>query len=309
MMKAGMDQIGPESGGRISSRIKNQDGASLMAALLFFVLCGVGASIVLAAASASAGKIRQLPGEDQKRYAVDSAAAFVRDDLLRKENTIKIKEVIVDDSREETPKDTLYCYYVGSAGKPDLEASWKMFYSSEGSWVPESAGIVGAMVKKIYEEHYFMDPSGMNSREETIQGAAIASGGMPEDWREFTLSVKPGGTSMENLDGLRTKVRLRMDENYKITAIISETLTREEKPEERCEKRLVMEPFSTQKRTVDIKVYEPKKDGEDGDGGEGEEDSDGEDDSYTITTTTILTTISWQKGTIEKELLNPHESN
>ena len=31
-------------------------------------------------------------------------------------------------------------------------------------------------------------------------------------------------------------------------------------------------------------------------------DSD-DDDSYTITTTTIITTIRWQNGTIEKELL------
>lgn len=87
-----------------------------MAALLFFVFCGVGASIILASASASAGKIRNLPGEDQKRYAVDSAAVFLRDELQKTENIVKIKEVIVHDSREdeENDKDDFYCYYVGS---------------------------------------------------------------------------------------------------------------------------------------------------------------------------------------------------
>lgn len=41
-------------------RLKSENGASLVAALLFFVLCGVAASMILAAASASAGKIVNL---------------------------------------------------------------------------------------------------------------------------------------------------------------------------------------------------------------------------------------------------------
>ena len=52
--------------------------------------------------------------EDQKRYAVDSAAAFLRDELQKTENIVKIKEVIVHDSRddEEDDEDDFYCYYV-----------------------------------------------------------------------------------------------------------------------------------------------------------------------------------------------------
>ena len=76
MKKAGNSEKRPEIWRQVFRRMKNQDGASLMAALLFFVFCGVGASIILASASASAGKIRHLPREDQKRYAVDSAAPF-----------------------------------------------------------------------------------------------------------------------------------------------------------------------------------------------------------------------------------------
>ena len=48
--------------------------------------------------------------------------------------------------------------------------------------------------------------------------------------------------------------------------------------------------LSSEMVTVEVKVK-----GDDG-------DSD-DDDSYTITTTTIITTIRWQNGTIEKELL------
>ena len=99
MKKAENSEKRPEIWRQVFRRMKNQDGASLMAALLFFVFCGVGASIILASASASAGKIRHLPREDQKRYAVDSAAAFLRDELQKTENIVKIKEVIVHDSR------------------------------------------------------------------------------------------------------------------------------------------------------------------------------------------------------------------
>ena len=119
MKKAENSEKHPEIWKRVFRRMKNQDGASLMAALLFFVFCGVGASIILASASASAGKIRNLPGEDQKRYAVDSAAVFLRDELQKTENIVKIKEVIVHDSREdeENDEDDFYCYYVGSRKK------------------------------------------------------------------------------------------------------------------------------------------------------------------------------------------------
>lgn len=67
MKKAENSEKRPEIWRQVFMRMKNQDGASLMAALLFFVFCGVGASIILAFASASAGKIRHLPREDQKR--------------------------------------------------------------------------------------------------------------------------------------------------------------------------------------------------------------------------------------------------
>ena len=61
MKKAENSEKRPEIWRQVFRRMKNQDGASLMAALLFFVFCGVGASIILASASASAGKIRHLP--------------------------------------------------------------------------------------------------------------------------------------------------------------------------------------------------------------------------------------------------------
>ena len=110
MKKAENSAKRPALGRQVFGRMTNPAGARLLAALLYFVFRGVGASITLATASASAGKIRHLPREDQKRYAVDSAAAFLRDELQKTENIVKIKEVIVHDSRddEEDDEDDFY---------------------------------------------------------------------------------------------------------------------------------------------------------------------------------------------------------
>ena len=47
MKKAENSEKRPEIWRQVFRRMKNQGGASLMAALLFFVFCGVGASIIL----------------------------------------------------------------------------------------------------------------------------------------------------------------------------------------------------------------------------------------------------------------------
>ena len=217
MKKAENSEKRPEIWRQVFRRMKNQDGASLMAALLFFVFCGVGASIILASASASAGKIRHLPREDQKRYAVDSAAAFLRDELQKTENIVKIKEVIVHDSRddEEDDEDDFYCYYVGSRKNTDNEATWQKFYGTDsGLSSAESANsaVLDSLIVDIYRNNEYRKlADGENASEEEIA------------YKDFTLSVKKAGTSGNTIDPLKTSVRLWMMDDYKIKAVISDT--------------------------------------------------------------------------------------
>lgn len=286
MKKAENSEKHPEIWKRVFSCMKNQDGASLMAALLFFVFCGVGASIILASASASAGKIRNLPGEDQKRYAVDSAAIFLRDELQKTENIVKIKEVIVHDSRDDEEDDDFYCYYVGSRKNTDNEASWQKFYGTDsGLSSPESgnSAILDSLIVDIYRNNEYRKlADGDDASEEEMA------------YKDFTLSVKKDGTSGDTIDPLKTSVRLWMADDYKIKAVISDTVTADDRKEERCEKRLELEAaHSSEHKTVTVQ----------GDDDESDDDKSDDDDSYTITTTTIITTIRWQNGTIEKELL------
>lgn len=292
-----------------------------MAALLFFVFCGVGASIILASASASAGKIRHLPREDQKRYAVDSAAAFLRDELQKTENIVKIKEVIVEDSREDDIEDNFYCYYVGSQKNMDNEASWQKFYATDAG----TTGTVGAILDSLIVDIYKNNEYGKQTERDDASEEEMRTGGSNRGlngslggisrtsdadtvYKEFTLTVKKSGTSGNAIAPLKTNVRLWMADNYKITAVISDTLTAEDKKEERCERRLELEALTSTQSWEDIvsgNEGDPDDSGETGLAAAGTEDGDsgGEGDSYTITTTTIITTIRWQNGTIEKELL------
>ena len=134
-----MKRAGRQSGGqqkrrpRVYTVLGSEAGASLVAAILFFVLCGVGASVILASASASAGKMQQVPAADQKRFAVESAAAFLRDELTRKENIVKIKEVMVEWSNSNEVEDTLDYYYVGQEQKENRESSWVKFSDTDPS--------------------------------------------------------------------------------------------------------------------------------------------------------------------------------
>ena len=321
MKKAENSEKRPEIWRQVFWRMKNQDGASLMAALLFFVFCGVGASIILASASASAGKIRHLPREDQKRYAVDSAAAFLRDELQKTENIVKIKEVIVEDSREDDIEDNFYCYYVGSQKNMDNEASWQKFYATDAG----TTGTVGAILDSLIVDIYKNNEYGKQTERDDASEEEMRTGGSNRGlngsldgisrtsdadtvYKEFTLTVKKSGTSGNEIAPLKTNVRLWMADNYKITAVISDTLTAEDKMEERCERRLELEALASTQRWKNIvsgNEGDPDDSGETGLAAAGTEggDSGGEDDSYTITTTTIITTIRWQNGTIEKELL------
>ena len=129
---------------KTGNRLKSEEGASLAVALLFFVLCGVGASIILAAASSTAGKMGQLPAADQKRFAVESAAAFLRDELKDDKNVITVKEILVEDSRMSEPvSDQISFSLAGGSGEGRnslLESYVRANYEPLGDAVPGGDG-------------------------------------------------------------------------------------------------------------------------------------------------------------------------
>lgn len=203
----------------------------------------------------------------------------------------------------------------------DNEASWQKFYATDAGTTGTVGAILDSLIVDIYKNNEYGKQTERDdaSKEEMRTGGSNRGlngslGGISRTsdadtvYKEFTLTVKKSGTSGNAIAPLKTNVRLWMADNYKITAVISDTLTAEDKKEERCERRLELEALTSTQSWEDIvsgNEGDPDDSGETGLAAAGTEDGDsgGEGDSYTITTTTIITTIRWQNGTIEKELL------
>ena len=215
-------------------------------------------------------------------------------------------------------EDNFYCYYVGSQKNMDNEASWQKFYATDVGTTGTVGAILDSLIVDIYKNKKQTERDDASEEEMRTGGSNRGLNGSLDGisrtsdadtvYKEFTLTVKKSGTSGNAIAPLKTNVRLWMADNYKITAVISDTLTAEDKKEERCERRLELEALASTQRWKNIvsgNEGDPDDSGETGLAAAGTEggDSGGEDDSYTITTTTIITTIRWQNGTIEKELL------
>ncbi len=66
----------------VSQKMKDKSGASITVALLFFMMCAIVSSILIATATAASGKIKQLESKDAGYYSVVSAAELLRDEIM-----------------------------------------------------------------------------------------------------------------------------------------------------------------------------------------------------------------------------------
>ena len=87
----------------IKKKLRSNEGASLMVALLFFVMCATVGSIILAAATASSGRLANLRKEDQSYYAISSAADLFAEMMEGKTVVIQMKKT-VDSSPDVSDK-------------------------------------------------------------------------------------------------------------------------------------------------------------------------------------------------------------
>ena len=78
------------------NRIKSESGATILIALLFFLLCAVAGSVVLAAGTSASGRISGLVEKEQSFYSVSSAAKMLSAEIEGQEF-----DYYVDDSNNE----------------------------------------------------------------------------------------------------------------------------------------------------------------------------------------------------------------
>ena len=80
-------------GKTVLKKLRSRKGASLIFALLAFLVCAVVSAVLLASASAAAGRVSGLAASDQRYYAVTSAAQLFCDELDGQSFTVERKKV------------------------------------------------------------------------------------------------------------------------------------------------------------------------------------------------------------------------
>ena len=87
----------------ILHKIKSEAGASLVAALLLFLVCAAIGTIVLVSATTASGRFVSLAEMDKKYYSVTSAAEFMIDHM-------EGNEIVIERTKTPTATEGVYTY-------------------------------------------------------------------------------------------------------------------------------------------------------------------------------------------------------
>ncbi|MDO5111470.1 MAG: hypothetical protein Q4E65_04095 [Clostridia bacterium] len=87
----------------LRQKLHSQRGASILVALLFFLVCMMVGGVVLTAAAANAGRLTHLRQDQQTYFILSSAVRLVRDDLQGAVFTVKETKTGDADATTEYP--------------------------------------------------------------------------------------------------------------------------------------------------------------------------------------------------------------
>lgn len=112
----------------LRNKISSKSGATILLALLFFLLCAMAGSIVLSAGSAAAGRISGLAESEQAFYSVSSAAQALREEIEGQEFQYTVETV------DEVPTKTYPLSPGGQLSALLVDATQKIFNDGADSY-------------------------------------------------------------------------------------------------------------------------------------------------------------------------------
>ena len=90
---------------KVIKKLKSDTGATLMMALLFFVVCAVTGSMILVSATASSGRLENMKRRDQNYFAVMSAIKMCEQQMKEMDIAFSDKLVVTEVEKEEDDED------------------------------------------------------------------------------------------------------------------------------------------------------------------------------------------------------------
>lgn len=188
----------------VIKKLHSSKGASLTFALLAFLVCAVISAVLLASASASAGRLSGLAEADQRYYAVTSAAQLFCDELSKEEQVFEIvwsktettgKKEIVTIKSEDGYVTTTYDR-MSSADPPSYSFSSSTDpMSSSASFLTKAAMYLAFGGKAETASSYGNDFAGLAFSNEAEFAAQKV---FPKIWN-FTISESGGDTGFSGL--------------------------------------------------------------------------------------------------------------
>ena len=137
----------------IRAKLRSQQGASILFALFFFIVCAVIGSIVLTAATAAAGRLEGVKERNQRYYAVNSAADLLAHELDKQE--VKVDETVSIKTAVKVKGGTPVITSKDTLPPPDYGLSIsKLLYSNPGGDVNYTFShgtndLLNAQIRKI----------------------------------------------------------------------------------------------------------------------------------------------------------------
>ncbi len=211
---------------RIRTRLRSEQGATLIYALFFFIICAVVGSVVLTAGTAAAGRLSQAQKMDQRYFAVNSAAEMLEWEM----NQDAARVTVVTKSQS---KDTITSTLT-KAGEKWNEGERSRSRTPVGEPATTTSGTSAPIAALLLDAVNLADNTAVTNK--TIQ--------------DIELSCDAGDT-------LKTMGDLGVDAKYNITITLRDTIG--DKPNQRYYLTLdcpahIATKTDVQEKTTEVKV-------------------------------------------------------
>lgn len=193
---------------QLHNKLHSESGASLMVALLFFVMCAMVGTVVLVTASGSAGRdVREITDEDRQRYSLQSAAQMIVRQLSDENNGGSAEENGITCRQEWAYREVKLDWALKSAAKNDLKingingtATWKSNLV-EGSRHRTSGSFIldvdqSSVYREIQENNESNDPDDTDPESESTNASQISAVWNEEYWTQGNADIN----TAENAD-------------------------------------------------------------------------------------------------------------
>lgn len=251
---------------RVQRKIINRSGASLSVALLFFLVCAIVGSILIAAASVAMGRMKNIDQGEQDRYACDSAMELIAEKMQGGEISFEAEMPLSADDKglyvqyddqyqtaafdNSSNWDLSQLYSIDSTGKKVLATVGISTFMS-GDFQNLRNNLAGGIFQKEISNSKVLGDWYMSAKPDTDEKKEKLAYGSPDTkWADIAkddyMFVTDDGTEAKPLTislgttNTKTKVNILfcMDAQFNITAVIYPYV----KPEEGENEAIVNDP-------------------------------------------------------------------